>query len=622
MERSLLWSAIGIGCAGWLCGVLLTGKQQPAPEGGRAEGIKVPRAFLLTALALPLLIFLLTLPSTPPFAAGQGWGRGFLLGGAGALLAAWSVLRVPFIKSYLPAAAVVIAPYSLALIVVAVPLLSMRTTIIDTLAGVAIGWFVVSFVLYVGLAEVISWRASEAVPSESSEGMRAPDKVVEPFDTPLPRHLATALSRHLILVTGIGFAVTLCAVAALGVYRDFITPGIPRGTWSAIAVAFACGVPLALLLSGLLARFLRCAPSRVPSFVPSSSGHGEATSSTQFSISAILVSLVLLLVLGNLLSTRVIEQPRVLYVIGVGFIAGLLIWWMVGIAEARSRLGTAMMTASPPATLVVLGAFMVSFQMLQGFGVGLMLLALWTIAGLAMSVADEGVQKARSDEAPDVTAPTSSPIVPSPVRLLMLVRALLFGVLLLLYRLLETRFRADLRGVTLTDHYAFFGFLVGAMLPALLVGSLSRPASVVAARPGAQAARLILAGALTLAAPAIMLTLWGAKIALALLAGLAISAAGDQWQASGERRSGLIAHYPSLLTPLFALAVALALAQWTHHILPLAELSRAERIRMLTWVVVGLMALLIAADYGSRLLGWAQKRKWRNERTSGEDVTK
>jgi multisubunit Na+/H+ antiporter MnhB subunit len=55
--------------------------------------------------------------------------------------------------------------------------------------------------------------------------------------------------------------------------------------------------------------------------------------------------------------------------------------------------------------------------------------------------------------------------------------------------------------------------------------------------------------------------------------------------------------------------IALALTQWTHRILPLAEMSRADRIRVLTWVVVGLLVLLLAADYGSRLMDWIRRRQ-------------
>jgi hypothetical protein len=54
-----------------------------------------------------------------------------------------------------------------------------------------------------------------------------------------------------------------------------------------------------------------------------------------------------------------------------------------------------------------------------------------------------------------------------------MIALLLLGTVLLLYRLFASRWDDALRGVTLTDHYAFFGFLVGAALPGLLAGVLA-----------------------------------------------------------------------------------------------------------------------------------------------------
>src|SRR5581483_12288862 len=88
------------------------------------------------------------------------------------------------------------------------------------------------------------------------------------------------------------------------------------------------------------------------------------------------------------------------------------------------------------------------------------------------------------------------------------------------YRLVMTRFTSDLKGVSLTDNYALFGFLAGALLPSLLSGFLLRPGTPMTA--GSALFRLVLTALLVLAAPAFILLLWGAKCAVALVLGLAL----------------------------------------------------------------------------------------------------
>ena len=63
------------------------------------------------------------------------------------------------------------------------------------------------------------------------------------------------------------------------------------------------------------------------------------------------------------------------------------------------------------------------------------------------------------------------------------------------------------------------------------------------------------------------------------------------------------------LPALFALAMMLALTQWTHHVLALALLSRAEKIRALAWIVGTTIALLLLADYGGRIGRWLKNRR-------------
>src|SRR5437870_13253805 len=108
MERSLLWSGFALGWAGWLCAMLLpASKKQSEPA---------PRPYLTAAIGLPILIFILTLPSKPPFAEGQGFGRGFLIGAICALLAYWALVRLGTDENPLRQAAAATAPLFLALV--------------------------------------------------------------------------------------------------------------------------------------------------------------------------------------------------------------------------------------------------------------------------------------------------------------------------------------------------------------------------------------------------------------------------------------------------------------------------------------------------------------------------
>jgi predicted membrane channel-forming protein YqfA (hemolysin III family) len=65
---------------------------------------------------------------------------------------------------------------------------------------------------------------------------------------------------------------------------------------------------------------------------------------------------------------------------------------------------------------------------------------------------------------------------------------------------------------------------------------------------------------------------------------------------------------------MIALGIALALTQWTHRALPLAELSRMQRVRLLVYIACGLFALLLIADYGARLWQWMEARSRRAAR--------
>src|SRR5262249_11709341 len=99
----------------------------------------------------------------------------------------------------------------------------------------------------------------------------------------------------------------------------------------------------------------------------------------------------------------------------------------------------------------------------------------------------------------------------------------------------------------------------------------------------------------------------GPKCAVALLIGLALSGVqGSGFRVQEDSASTTTRHSP-LITLLFSLAMGLALAQWTHQVLPFAEMSRAEKIHVLEWAVGALVVLILLSDYGGRYLDWRKR---------------
>ena len=203
MERTILWSVMVLGWVSWLYGGLIT-------HSGRAGKMpileRIPRSYLGIAFALPILVWLVTLPGKAPyFAEGHGLGNGFLLGALGALLSGGVLLRATSpLASHLDtrlqslsATAALTSPFALALALVPIPLLWMRSTLADSLMGIAIGWLALSTLLLFGNGE------SEEL---AETGEKQPQ--------------STTLSA--LFMTGTGFAIALCALTLLGEYRGAI----------------------------------------------------------------------------------------------------------------------------------------------------------------------------------------------------------------------------------------------------------------------------------------------------------------------------------------------------------------------------------------------------------------
>ena len=539
MERSLLWGAFAIGIVGWLCAVLLA---RPRAESAKTDGL--PRAHLIAAAALILLVHLATMPSSPPFARGHGFGLGFLLGGAAALIAAWTLYRQTA-RNPIANAAANSAPFFLAIPAAVIPLLFTRSNIIDVLLGAAIGHLAITTLLTI-----------------------LPNTQHQTPNTLLP---------------GAAFTATLCATAALGIYRGATV--YSEWKWGAVAALLAAAIPFLMLLSALPNAAFAAFAMRLPLSGLLARTTGAAVTSEETREAGaralrVILSALLLLGLAYLVSRKLVMQPAVLNVVLIGIIAALAAAWLLRDTDrpeglnARTPEGPSNTEHQTPntvlAVLVILAGIMVSYQMLAGFGVGLAILAGWLVGGIALSPGEGAESESRA-------GPT------------LLISALCFGTVFVIYRLATERFRDDLRGIPLTDHYALFGFVFGMLVPSLLSRHFILDRGL-----GASILKAGLLGTLALAAPAAIVLVWGQKTLLTFLFGLALAAS------PAFRHSGVQAFRNQALTALLAIGISLAVAQWTHLALPLAALPRADKLQILAWSIGIIAGLLIGSDLFAR----------------------
>lgn len=555
MDRTTLLTVTLIGIAGWLCAVLVV---RSAPVSSRsAPGWG--RSSFLAALLVPAAMIAAARFGRPP--ASSLWSIGLGLGAIGSLAAEYvSFLgrrrRTSLVSS---AAAIAASPFA-AIATVAGTLLWAEGPVVEALVTIPVSWVAVSLVL--------AWRRL------GSSGTQPAGNETGPVADP-----ATAF--------GPGFAVTLSAVAALGLYRGAESEGLH---WSAAAVALAAALPVALLFGSAASALIQRGTTR-----------GTVAWQT-------LLSTGFLAGVGATLGPRMFGSAPLLGLVAMGLGLGIGLWWVVAdtgriVPDRLSPANQTVRFGMSVAVLLVLGAFMAAFTVFAGYGVGIMLLATWLVFAVAAAPAGAAAQMRAAPE-------TSS--TDRTVMLARLGALSALAVALLLFRVITTRFEDDLRGVVLTDHFALVGFLAGAALPALLTGLLERAAP---AEGAWGLIGLIVSLVVAAAVPGVMFAVWGAKVALALVAGLALSVAayhlaGDtDTSATGPdagRRAVLVP--TGWLAPLYALLVATALTAWLHPVAQIAGQSRADRARLLSVALAVLIAAVIVWDISGRVAARRRRR--------------
>jgi hypothetical protein len=547
MELFLFRSALGLGGIGVLAALLLSwpvlSRQSPRPN--------LSRSYLVAAIGIAVLGELLSFAAHTPHTLVHGFSLGYLLGTAGALLGFWVQHRSAVEEPSIPTGGASIdspaqtTPYFLALAVMAVPSLWMRNSLPDAHFGVAIGWFVSTFLTAIG------------TPKEGAMGQRL----------------------WLNQIACLGFVLALLLFAVAGEYRNPTRFGASPAPvhWSAIGFAladttlcllFLLSLPFAGLgkLAGRL-RWLKELPAQA-----------EAAR-----LLRVMIGTAFLLVAFRFIGSKALEHPPFFLLSAIGSLGMLLVWWLLEIGKLRSQNGAwawAWQVGALSALLVLVG-YMAAYQLLGGFGIGVMLMAAWFV--IAARVA-------------------STSLAEYPLRVSTLTQMTLIGLfatLLGLYRLFLIRYSDDLWHRDLADHYALFGFLVGVLAPPLVQGYLLSWAHFDRTKT-LPLYHFLLTGLLTLLIPGLVLLIYGSKCVEGLFFGLALTTLLPLFQPNDEQKEAYLTLY-NLLPTLFSTAMMLALLQWTQTALPWADFAREEKIRIVLLATGFLVLATFAGELGSYL---------------------
>jgi len=180
-----------------------------------------------------------------------------------------------------------------------------------------------------------------------------------------------------------------------------------------------------------------------------------------------------------------------------------------------------------------------------------------------------------------------------------------FGALYAVLRFTGTVYGDDLP-TGLTDQFAIFGFLTGALLPVVLAGAQVRRARDGTMSMAGAAWRLLLHSLVALAVPGLLAVLLHSRSLLPFLTGLCVAPLLGVIRTS---RDGDAAGRATMLAAVFASVPALAVAQWTGHVLAIGPLSRDARIHALLWIVGSIVALGLAGQVSERAAAWVRARR-------------
>jgi hypothetical protein len=333
MESTLAWISLGVGILATILAFLEGLLLAPSPRGERPP---ITPALLL-GIVLTVILFLLTLPSQPPFSAGLRLGWGFLIGAVAMLLAVFAGVRIGRPDcGYWPYPSGLVMP--LLLTAVSMVMLLFRGDPTDALVGCALGVVMVAGVMRTTL----------------------PDDAAEGVDARAANASVLALSQE----AGAVVAVTIAAGCALAVYH--FDESTLRGWWVyplAVTALWVVGQTIANLVCARpsLARYSGLWPSAAAG-----------------------LSFILVLVVGWRLGAKLQPAESLeLLLIGGSITAGLVLW--LGLALKGMPWSRALQSNALAVALVIF-LVVVSFKLLAGFGAAVALLAAWGIAGAVLGL--------------------------------------------------------------------------------------------------------------------------------------------------------------------------------------------------------------------------------------------
>ncbi|MCS6861631.1 MAG: hypothetical protein NZT92_15085, partial [Abditibacteriales bacterium] len=437
---------------------------------------RLPLFSFLTAAVGVLLCFIATLPTSPPFSAGQRLGWGMLIGGAFALVAAW-MGQTPTRRDAMSACA-------WATLGVGLTYWLFRGYPDDALSGFALAACLVGFL----------WEGS-GVRVQSSREHDPKTQTPETFTlTPQP------LTFNLYLVS------TVALVAALLLAQEHFSGRRLRQIAESLWNVF----PLALPALGLAAGVLAQAARRVPR--------------QRVGVGATLGVLAVLLVFGGgvwWLTRRTFNAPSLFLPVATGIISAMVLAFLVSGVQGWKREhvltfeettgnpsqplpvkeGSLPSFAAALAVLIVLFTYLNCIRFLSGYGA-----ALGALAMLLLFVAVDTLLETPSERLRHTL----------PLAAAMVVAAL--------FRIFLESYDAEYHRVSLYTHYVFIGLATGILLPWCLreISNLRLTHDALRTLVG------LPLGFACVALPPLVFVFWGFKPLVGLMAGLVLA----QWLAA------------------------------------------------------------------------------------------